>query len=663
MKRLVIIVFATLFCTIGFSSDFAGLWKVTMNVFDGTTEQDDNLIIQVINDTVEIIQFDKTIATGKIVGDTIFTDGYNEQGIDWIRKVTKDSLISSPTNSKHTDNVSFNRIDLTGTWEEQDYHWEGEIFRDTCHIVQMYDSVYFYYDNECTAKASIKTDSLVVIKGFTGLGVNFFDILSNEKFSTVPMVESIDKVEFVKLSETLSTGTNCDSSVLDVDVEFSNPFAPITAFYLNKTCVESGDLMSYSWNFGDGYSVFQTNPIVTYTEPGTYYYWLKAINNDNADNVLYDYIVVRDTAQRGEFEFDIKSCNDDSSSSPCSLDQYYEIIGDSIHIYGCYYGNCGTTKTATVRYSADTAKIKIWETGPKLRCNCNFCFDIYVPYKNDPGIVLFNGERIYKSDNTYIINNTTTIATLLVDYATYNFDGGVISYYSCPNCTDDSIPFTIDYNPPGDFGDITFTLSSLQDTVFDATIIWTGLGQIYSPINFTTDTPFTDTTIATNKPSDFRYINEEGQTITDDYLLNKADSAWDVIDSLKITNLFAEKGFKAAIYLYPPTVGSFDPSVAKWVVFLYHNDQITGINLDEKTNSNLKSFPNPANDFINIVTEDNLIHRIKIYSLTGRVLTNQNLSNQSSAIIDISDLDVGIYILEIELNNKEILKQKIIKKR
>lgn len=268
----------------------------------------------------------------------------------------------------------------------------------------------------------------------------------------------------------------------------------------------------------------------------------------------------------------------------------------------------------------------------------------------------------YSQNDSIIKNGFVSIATLIVDYSTNDFDGGNISYYSCADCDIDSIPISVDYDSPGDFGGVTFKLSSLQDTIFDATIIWMGIGQINYPNEFSELAPFTNTNIAINKPNDFRYIGTDGNSITDDYLINKANSAWNTIDSLEITNLFAEKGFKSAIYLYPPTVGMFDPNAAKWIIFLYHNDQLNAIDSNSSKRTQLQITPNPTNGEVTIVL-----------NLTNLDKTNYKIFNQSGQLVakgeflgcyyqlDMSLLNSGLYFLHLsDKNNKIIAIEKII---
>lgn len=201
--------------SLGHSQDFNGLWKVIGNVWDGTTERYDNLYFKVRTDSVDFFQADSIIGKGKIINDTIYiVEGVELDVIDWIRKVNTDSLISSASNSKHLDNISYKRIDLTGDWEQLNYHWEGGISRDTFEIVQKKDSVYFYELTDCLATAYIRKDSIIVTKGFEGIGIDFFSMFSNDSFDKVaPLVEAIDRVLFLRLGQTVGIGSIQDNSI------------------------------------------------------------------------------------------------------------------------------------------------------------------------------------------------------------------------------------------------------------------------------------------------------------------------------------------------------------------------------------------------------------------------------------------------------------------
>lgn len=215
MKQIVTIMSFIFLSFLGHSQDFNGLWKVIGNVCDGTTERYDNLYFNVRTDSVDFFQADSIIGKGKIINDTLYiVEGVELDVIDWIRKVNTDSLISSPSNSEHLDNISYKRIDLTGDWVQLNYHWEGGISKDTIEIVQEKDSVYFYELTDCFATGYIRKDSIIVTKGFEGIGIDFFSMFSNDSFDKVaPLVEAIDRVLFLRLGQTVGIEILQDNSI------------------------------------------------------------------------------------------------------------------------------------------------------------------------------------------------------------------------------------------------------------------------------------------------------------------------------------------------------------------------------------------------------------------------------------------------------------------
>lgn len=78
-----------------------------------------------------------------------------------------------------------------------------------------------------------------------------------------------------------------------------------------------------------------------------------------------------------------------------------------------------------------------------------------------------------------------------------------------------------------------------------------------------------------------------------------------------------------------------------------------------KLNSNIVIFPNPANDYITVKSE-NTIEKIKILDLNGRIVF-QSDNNSETNVIDIKYFLKGIYFLKIE-SNENISIYKILKK-
>jgi hypothetical protein len=178
-----------------------GLWKVTDNVFDGTVKRLDNFYLEINNDTVVFLSNMASLPEGVIKNDTIFmlTDFFMF-GIDWIRPINKDTLVSSPPNLKASNGLDFVRIDLTGVWERRDSCWNGDVTVDTCQLIQVRGNVLFYDSSTCFARAYLLRDSLVVQEEFEGIGIDQFTMYSNNYFEKVaPMLEAIDKIAFNRI--------------------------------------------------------------------------------------------------------------------------------------------------------------------------------------------------------------------------------------------------------------------------------------------------------------------------------------------------------------------------------------------------------------------------------------------------------------------------------
>lgn len=180
--------------------DYKGLWKVQANVWDGTTERYDNLYFDVKNDSVEIFKSDSIVGRGKIINDTLYIlSGFEFAGIDWISKISTDSLVSSPANCKQFKNLSFERIDLSGDWLQYIKYWWGDIDIKFCVIMQKRDSVFYYSSTGCFATAYIKKDSIVVVSGFEEIGIDYFQLHSTNSFDkAAPLLEAVDYILFVK---------------------------------------------------------------------------------------------------------------------------------------------------------------------------------------------------------------------------------------------------------------------------------------------------------------------------------------------------------------------------------------------------------------------------------------------------------------------------------
>lgn len=218
MKKATKILLLITFLSISFVNaeitTLQGLWKYYGNVFDGSVKRFDNINISVKNDSVHFYINETQSVKGFLRNDTIFVEQGSElYFIEWIRIVNKDSLISSISANNSIEILSFSRLDLNGEWEQHNkgrsYSEPGVdglistiSYKDTCTIVQEKDSVFFYESSDFLAKGYLKKDSLIVVTGFDGIGIDYFTVVSNDSFYKYsPLLEAVDEVVFSRIEK------------------------------------------------------------------------------------------------------------------------------------------------------------------------------------------------------------------------------------------------------------------------------------------------------------------------------------------------------------------------------------------------------------------------------------------------------------------------------
>ncbi len=78
------------------------------------------------------------------------------------------------------------------------------------------------------------------------------------------------------------------------------------------------------------------------------------------------------------------------------------------------------------------------------------------------------------------------------------------------------------------------------------------------------------------------------------------------------------------------------------------------------TENNIKIYPNPAEDFINITSDNQTITSVALYNIDGRLL-ERNKPNSNKILLNIGEYPGGVYFIEIK-SDENVIKKKIIKK-
>ena len=99
-------------------------------------------------------------------------------------------------------------------------------------------------------------------------------------------------------------------------------------------------------------------------------------------------------------------------------------------------------------------------------------------------------------------------------------------------------------------------------------------------------------------------------------------------------------------------------SFSQYVTEIYKYNLDSALSIHELTNSNIRIYPNPVTDVINIDVPANLKYHTNIYDLNGRLISR----SKNKAVIEIQALPLGVYLIEIkDLDSDHKAVKKIVK--
>jgi len=167
-----------------------------------------------------------------------------------------------------------------------------------------------------------------------------------------------------------------------------------------------------------------------------------------------------------------------------------------------------------------------------------------------------------KGDKNNRTEDYNSIVMLKVDYVTNKFEGGYEQQINSKITDADTIPITIKYKSPGDFGNISLYYQPTNDLLFDGSIIWMGTGIIKYPKTFKSadSYPLLDNPIS--RPDDSRFKCIFGTPPTDYSLI------WNSISRLRIISDYLKSNKKISLFLYTPSVGVGNPNEWDWIIII-----------------------------------------------------------------------------------------------
>jgi hypothetical protein len=125
---------------------------------------------------------------------------------------------------------------------------------------------------------------------------------------------------------------------------------------------------------------------------------------------------------------------------------------------------------------------------------------------------------------------------------------------------------TNQYVAPSDFGSVKIIYQELNETLFDGTIVWSGLGQMNYPQNLLNANQF-DTVMTTDyvAPS-AGFVN----IFNPDNTTYSYNEVWTSVQSLvKVRQyLYSNPNASVKLFLYTPSVGIGNPAEWDWIIFM-----------------------------------------------------------------------------------------------
>jgi len=97
------------------------------------------------------------------------------------------------------------------------------------------------------------------------------------------------------------------------------------------------------------------------------------------------------------------------------------------------------------------------------------------------------------------------------------------------------------------------------------------------------------------------------------------------------------------------------------VIYVFETELSNTASVNDSSLAKFEIYPNPVKDILTVKTDD-IIHNIHIYNTLGQKVKSIPFINDTSLALDVSNLKIGFYTLEVHLANSTINRKIIIQK-
>ena len=279
--------------------------------------------------------------------------------------------------------------------------------------------------------------------------------------------------------------------------------------------------------------------------------------------------------------------------------------------------------------------------------NTTYYFTIY-PYSN-------GGENIdYKTDGTAPLTSATTENVVILSCE--DFEDGTLGVWTPVNVLGEQEwePYTYSNNTFAKMSGYSGGSHANEDWLISPQLDLSGEGIVEANINFANATKYNGNPLqmlvstdydGSSDPNNFSWTD-----ITESATWSSGNYEW-VDCSVTLNDYIGQQIYIA--YKYTST----DDASATWELDNLCVGVILNTAINENSTQNVKIYPNPATDAINVSTGQNGI--LKVFDLTGKIIYTINLQKGLNNL-DISSLKNGMYILNIKLENGSQKTEKLV---
>jgi len=127
------------------------------------------------------------------------------------------------------------------------------------------------------------------------------------------------------------------------------------------------------------------------------------------------------------------------------------------------------------------------------------------------------------------------------------------------------------------------------------------------------------------------------------------------------SNNYGDYAFIDSLIIEGPSFLSIEESSGSWNTLISKYDYGFTVAIQEIEQSDIKVYPNPMKDYVEIESEQINIKSYKLKNIIGQELMTGLLDNVSFFQISTINLNKGVYFLILETENKQLFQTKLIK--